>query len=280
MLKIWINGANGRLGKAIQNVANPMEFEILKTDVDELDISDVEAVFSFGEINRPDVIINCAGVTDLEECEGNIQLAYKVNAIGAKNLSVVAKDINAKMVQISTDDVFDGRGSEPYTEFDEARPYTIYGKSKLAGENYVKEFTSRHFIIRSSWVYGEGESFVSRLLQKADDDEIISVVSDQVGSPTSATELAKFVLYIMGTHDYGTYHATCKGECSRYSFAKEILRIANKNAKIKAVPTHEAEAKDIRPEYSVLNNFILDAMGNYEFPHWRDALTEYLKGAE
>ena len=144
MMKIWVSGASGQVGTAITDVADPLAFELLNTDVEELDITEIDEVLNFAELNRPDVIINCAGITDVALCEKNPELAYKVNALGARNLSIAARKIGAKLVQISTDDVFDGQSSEPYCEFDDTNPKTVYGRSKRAGENYVKEFTEKH----------------------------------------------------------------------------------------------------------------------------------------
>ena len=141
MLKVWIAGAGGQIGRALNDVLDPMQIEALNTDVDELDITDTDEVINFGTVNRPDVIINCAAVTDTDLCEKEPELAYRVNALGARNLSIVARKTGAKMVQISTDDVFDGIRHTPYTEFDDTNPKTVYGRSKRAGENYVKEFT-------------------------------------------------------------------------------------------------------------------------------------------
>ena len=141
MLKLWIVGASGQIGSAINEVLDPLEMEVFNTDKEELDITDTDEVLNFGVINRPDVIINCAAVTDTDLCEKEPELAYRVNALGARNLSIVARKTGAKMVQISTDDVFDGIRHTPYTEFDDTNPKTVYGRSKRAGENYVKEFT-------------------------------------------------------------------------------------------------------------------------------------------
>ena len=164
MLKVWIAGANGQIGRALNDVLDPMQIETLNTDLDELDITDTDEVINFGSINRPDVIINCTGITDTDECEKNPEHAYRVNALGARNLSIVARKCGAKIVQLSTDDVFDGKSKKPYTEFDDTNPLTVYGRSKRAGENYVKEFTHKHFIIRSNWVYGKGgNNFVNRV---------------------------------------------------------------------------------------------------------------------
>lgn len=276
MLKLWICGSNGQIGRALNDMLDPLEFEVFNSDKDEVDITSIEEVMSFGEVNRPDVIINCAGITHIDVCEDDPKLAYRVNAIGARNLAIIAAKINAKIVQLSSDDVFDGRSMDPYKEFDKTNPITVYGKSKLAGENYVKEFTSKHFIVRSTWVYGKGDNFVKSFLEKVDEGETIAVAADQFGSPTSANELAKFILYMIKTNEYGTYHATCTGTCSRYAFAKEILALSGKNVKLKAVPIKESDFAAVRPAYAVLDNFIMSIIEVYDFPSWKQALADYM----
>ena len=277
MLKVWIVGSESQVGKAIATVLDTTELKILCTDQEELDITNTEDVLSYGEIQRPDIIINCAAVTDTALCEANPELAYRVNALGARNLSLVARKHNAKIVQLSTDDVFDGKKSAPYTEFDDTHPLTVYGRSKRAGENYVKEFTHKHFIIRSNWVYGEGgKNFVNALLEKAETETEINVPADQYGSPTSAMDLARIILHLINTNEYGTYHATCKGSCSRFEFAQEILKLAEKTVVLK--PTSSAEVSSVRPAYAVLDNFILRIIDVYEMPTWQKSLREYLKG--
>ena len=277
MLKVWIVGSESQVGKAIATVLDTTELKILCTDQEELDITNTEDVLSYGEIQSPDIIINCAAVTDTALCEANPELAYRVNALGARNLSLVARKYNAKIVQLSTDDVFDGKKDAPYTEFDDTHPLTVYGRSKRAGENYVKEFTHKHFIIRSNWVYGEGgKNFVNALLEKAETETEITVPADQYGSPTSAMDLARIILHLINTNEYGTYHATCKGSCSRFEFAQEILKLAEKSVVLK--PTSSAEVSSVRPAYAVLDNFILRIIDVYEMPTWQKSLREYLKG--
>ena len=276
MLKVWIVGAEGQIGEAINEVLDPLEIEALNTDKNELDITQTDEVLRFGEIHRPDVIINCAAVTDVELCEREPEHAFRVNALGARNLSIVARKTGAKMVQLSTDDVFDGLASKPYTEFDETAPRTVYGKSKLAGERYVKEFTHKHFIIRSNWVYGKGNNFVNRVLAAADAGQSLSVAEDQYGSPTSAKDLAGIILYLIMTNEYGTYHATCKGVCSRYEFAQEILRLAGKQEQLNPVPTPQSDLSSARPAYAVLDNFILRIIEVYDMPQWNDSLAEFM----
>ena len=262
MLKVWIAGAGGQIGRALNDVLDPMQIEALNTDVDELDITDTDEVINFGTVNRPDVIINCTGITD---------------ALGARNLSIVARKCGSKIVQLSTDDVFDGQSKKPYTEFDDTNPLTVYGRSKRAGENYVKEFTHKHFVIRSNWVYGHGgRNFVNRVLEAAESGRALSVASDQFGSPTSAKDLARMILYLISTNEYGTYHVTCSGICNRYEFAQEILRLAGKTIELKAVPTEQSDLSSVRPPYAVLDNFILRIIEMYDMPEWKESLKEYM----
>lgn len=276
MLKLWIVGSESQVGKAILSVLDPIELEVLCTDKEELDITNTEDVLSYGEINRPDIIINCAAVTDPKLCEAEPELAYRVNALGARNLSLVARKHNAKIVQLSTDDVFDGHHTKPYTEFDDTHPLTVYGRSKRAGENYVKEFTHKHFIIRSTWVYGEGKNFVNALLQTAETETEAAIPTDQFGSPTSAKDLARIILHLIQTNEYGTYHATCKGKCSRYEFAEEILKLSSKQLKL--IPALAADVPTAaRPAYAVLDNFILRIIDVYDMPTWQESLKEYLE---
>ena len=228
-------------------------------------------------MNRPDVIINCTGVTDTKLCEEEPELAYRVNALGARNLSIVARKNGAKMVQLSTDDVFDGKSKKPYTEFDDTNPLTVYGASKRAGENYVKEFTHKHFIIRSNWVYGKyGHNFVNQVLEAAEKENTLSVAADQFGSPTSAKDLARMILYLINTNEYGTYHVTCSGVCNRHEFAQEILRLSGKKIELKAVPTEQSDLSAVRPPYAVLDNFILRIIDMYDMPDWKESLEEFM----
>ena len=275
MLKLWIVGSESQVGKAILSELDPMELEVFCTDKEELDITNTEDVLSYGEINRPDIIINCAAMTDMKECEADPEGAYRVNALGARNLSLVARKHNAKIVQLSTDDVFDGKKETPYTEFDDTNPQTVYGRSKRAGENYVKEFTHKHFIIRSTWVYGEGKNFVNALLQSVETEKEVSIPTDQFGSPTSAKDLARIILHLVHTNEYGTYHATCKGNCSRYAFAEEILKLAGKELKLN--PALTKDVPTARPANAVLDNFILRIIDVYDMPTWQESLKEYLE---
>lgn len=272
MLKVWIVGASGQIGTAINEVIEPLEIEVFNTDKEELDIADTDEVIRFGDMNRPDVIINCAAITDLEECERDKDQAYRVNALGPRNLCIVARKIGAKVIQISTDDVFDGASRRPYNEFDQTNPRTVYGKSKKAGEDYVKEFTHKHFIIRSNWVYGKGgKNFVNDVL--AAGGKTVSASKDELGAPTSAKDLARAILYFMNTNEYGVYHITCSGVCSRAEFAEEIKELSKVDVNIDEI---EIDENGERPAYAVMENFILRLENGFVMPDWKTSLKEYL----
>ncbi len=280
MKRIIVTGCNGQLGRAVnREYENNPEFEIINTDVDKLDITCIEKVLGFVEAVNPYAIINCAAMTAVDGCEKEIDAAYKVNAVGPRNLAIAAEKTGAKLVHISTDYVFAGDAKEPYTEFDEPSPVSMYGKSKWQGEKFVKEFCRKHFIIRTAWLYGEGKNFVRTMLSLAEKMPEVSVVCDQVGSPTSAKELAKAIYYLIDTSNYGTYHGTCEGMCSWADFATEIFRLAGKSTKVNYITSEDYarmypnSAK--RPAYSVLDNYMLRLIGGYKFADWKTALSEY-----
>lgn len=273
--KIWIVGANGQLGRAVFNLLDSRRIEILSTDIDDVDITNLSDTLSFSDFNHPDVIINCAAFTNIDECEKNIKDAYKVNTLGARNLSVCARKIGARFVHISTEHVFDGLKGEPYNEFDTPNPISVYGKSSLEGENFVRQLVPKYFIIRTGWLYGEGKNFVNKVLHSKNS---IKIVNDQISTPTSARELAKFIIKLINTAEYGTYHATCKGSCTAYEFVKEILKLSNKdNVEVVLASKEDYPNRAPRPKNSVLDNFMLKLSGLYEFPDWKDELAKYIK---
>nr|WP_317282292.1 dTDP-4-dehydrorhamnose reductase [uncultured Sellimonas sp.] len=280
-MKVWIAGAAGQLGCALNDVVKKerLDIELKNTDIKELDVTNLSEVLSFARNYRPEVIFDCAAITDVGQCENNIELAFKVNALGARNLAIAAHEINAKIVFPSTDDVFNGIRQVPYHEFDETDPMTGYGRSKLAGENYVKEFTHRHFIIRSNWLFGRGNdsNFVNQILNAIETKTELHISSDQYGSPTSANALASFMYRMIRTEAYGTYHVTCDGVCNRYEFAQEIVRLSGKEVKVIPVPTRKAEYCSARPTYTVLDNFLLRTLEIASMPTWLEALEEYME---
>lgn len=277
MKKVIVTGCNGQLGRAINQLyTGSTEYEFVNTDVGELDITNVEEVMRFVREIKPYAIINCAAYTAVEACETEVDTAYRINAIGPRNLSIAASETGAKLMHVSTDYVFDGNADSPYREFDPVGPQGVYGASKLAGENFVKEFADRYFIIRTAWLYGDGKNFVKTMLRLSESHDVVRVVKDQVGSPTSADELAKAIAYLLPTENYGLFHGTCEGDCSWAEFAKEIFRLAGKKTTVEAITSEEYGAAVKRPAYSILDNYMFRLTGDYVFSDWHDAIERYL----
>ncbi|MEE1085762.1 MAG: dTDP-4-dehydrorhamnose reductase [Schaedlerella sp.] len=276
MEKIWISGADGHVGRVLIKMLDRLQYKFIGTDKTEVDITDKEAVHMYCMLNRPDIIINCSGLTDLEECEKNPDLAYAVNAVGVRNLAQEAEEIGAKLIQLSTDDVFGTTDSEArLNEFDPIVPRSIYGKSKAAGEKFVRTLMTRYVIVRSSWVYGTGKDYLNTVLKAAENGGSFKASINQFSSPTSAKELSKVIIALIENDVYGTYHAVCRGVCSRYEYAKEILKLTNNEEKLSLIPV--ADETDSRPKYSVLDNMMIRISGLEEPKEWKDALKEYLK---
>ena len=286
MKKIIITGSNGQLGRAInKQCAGTSEYELINTDfgvsgITELDITDLDSVLGLCRDIRPYAIINCAAHTNVDACEVQIDSAYRINALGPRNMAIAAEDTGARLVHISTDYVFAGDGAVPYTEFDTPAPKAMYGITKLAGENFVRQFARHYYIIRTAWLYGDGKNFVRTMLRLSENHDNINVVSDQVGSPTSADELAKAIMSLIPADNYGLFHGTCEGQCSWADFAKEIFRLAGKSTAV--TPVTSAQYKEMnpdsanRPHYSVLENYMFKLTGGYEFAPWEKAIAEYL----
>lgn len=276
MRKILVTGCNGQLGKAINEVYQGRDVELINTDVADLDITAVDKVVEFVKNAKPDTIINCAAYTDVNGSESNWDICYKINAIGPRNLSIAASETGAKLVQVSTDYVFPGTATKPYVEYDPVDAIGAYGKTKLEGERQVQQFADRFFIVRTAWLYGEGKNFVKTMLRLAETNESVSVVADQFGTPTSALELAKAIKYLVDTDNYGIFHGTCEGSCSWADFTEEIFRIKGLNTKVNRITTEEFPTPAKRPAYSVLENYMLKLTTDYMFADWHDAIKEYL----
>mgnify|MGYP004511031885 CR=1 FL=1 len=286
MKKILVTGCNGQLGRAIQKeYAGEVEFvltDVVDSDgIVSLDITNIDQVMTLVRDTRPEVIINCAAHTNVDKCEEQWDLAYKINAIGPRNLSIAATEIGAKLVHISTDYVFDGHGTRPQTEFDPVGPVSAYGKTKLEGENFVKQFAQKYFILRTAWLYGDGHNFVRTMLRLSETHDEVSVVCDQKGSPTSAAELAKMIHYLEGSENYGLFHATCEGDTNWADFTEEIFRLAGKQTKVNHVTSKQYKemnpASADRPAYSILDNYMLRLTSDYQMAEWHDALKEYIQ---
>lgn len=281
-----ITGASGQLGLALNCLLKGRsEYELYRTDafanidgtVEALDITDEDMIKSYINNKKPDIIINCAAMTAVDLCETEQDKAYRINAIGPKNLAMAAEQIGAKLVHISTDYVFDGQGSSPYTEDSTTNPVSVYGKTKQAGDEFVREYCKKSFILRTAWVFGEGKNFVKTMLRLAENNTKIKVVSDQYGTPTSAMELARVIIFLMETESYGTYHATCEGSTTWYEFAVAIFEKAGKSVEVEAIPSSQYLAPAKRPMYSILDNKALRERHGYVMKDWKDALNEYMK---
>ena len=284
MKKIMITGCNGQLGRALNQLyEKELGITIVNTDVFPgegitlLDITDVDKVLSFVREVKPDAIINCAAHTNVDKCETDIDNAYKINAIGPRNLSIAATETGAKLMHVSTDYVFPGTENRALTEFDKTGPVSVYGKTKLAGENFVWDFGDKYFIIRTAWLYGDGRNFVKTMLRLSEDHKEVGVVKDQFGSPTSATELAKAIQYLLPTENYGLFHGTCEGSCSWAEFTSEIFRLAGKDTKVNYITTEEFGSPTKRPAYSILDNYMLRLTTDFIFAPWQDAIAEYMQ---
>ena len=286
MKKILVTGCNGQLGRAINKEYDKDAVDFINTDVQAgegvtaLDITNIDKVMSLVRETKPDVIINCAAHTAVDLCEQQWDSAYRINAIGPRNLSIAAAEVKAKLIHVSTDYVFDGNGTRPYTEFDATGPNSAYGKTKLEGENFVKDFADHYFILRTAWLYGDGKNFVKTMLRLSENHENVRVVNDQLGSPTSAEELAKMIHFLEPTENYGLFHATCEGSCSWAEFAKEIFKMAGKATIVEPVTTEEYgkdnpnQAK--RPAYSILENYMIKLTSSFTMADWQQALKTYM----
>lgn len=266
--RIWINGAAGQIGQSVLSALKETGHELLATDRD-VDVTELSEVSSFCDINHPNIIIHCAAYSDPEKCERNIEKAYKTNALGARNAAIAARRINAKLILLSTDDVFEGSSGRALNEFDAPTPVTVYGKSKLAGEQFVRELVPRHLVVRSSWIYGRSSNnFLARFLAEAQHSSVVRVPSNQFSAPTSVDALAAFLVRLLDTKEYGIYHASCEGVCSRYEYACEIARLWR-------LPVRVEPVVDPRASYTLLDNLMMRLTGICSMPEWRETLTAF-----
>ncbi len=278
MKKIIVTGCNGQLGRAVNEYyKNASDLSFVNTDVGELDITDIDAVLGLAREVKPYAIINCAAHTGVDACETQYEKAFAINAIGPRNLAIAARETGARLVHISTDYVFDGKATRPYVETDPANPQGAYGSTKLAGEEFVKQFADRWFILRTAWLYGDGKNFVKTMLRLSETHDKVRVVGDQFGSPTSAAQLTRAINAVLFSDNYGIFHATCEGSCSWAQFAEEIFRLAGKNTAVEAITTEEYGAPAPRPAYSVLDNRMFRLTTDFSFADWHDAVAVYMK---
>lgn len=297
-MKLLITGAQGQLGNELIKIlrsgraeVGPIseaftDVEIMAIDKDNLDLTDFQALEQVLLQFQPDIIINCAAITDVDGCEVNQNAAFKVNGELPHQLAVYAEAAGCKLVHISTDYVFEGASSIPYRESDACAPISIYGKSKYLGERYVQHHCKQAFIVRTAWMYGyHGHNFVKTIINAARDGKKLKVVCDQRGNPTSANDVAYHILKLVLTEQFGIYHCTNHGTCSWYEFACEVLRLINSSNLPLSCTTEEFYADRTyrsapRPKHSSLDNEALRNTIGDEMRNWKDAVKEYIKNGE
>ncbi|WP_042462510.1 dTDP-4-dehydrorhamnose reductase [Neobacillus dielmonensis] len=277
-MKVVVTGAAGQLGQDVVLELERKNHQVIGTDRDKLDITIEADVLAFMNEVKPDVILHCAAYTNVDAAEGNEELAYLINGLGTKYLAKAAKQAGAKLLYISTDYVFDGTATEPYEVGHPTAPLGAYGRTKLAGEEFVKEQLENFYIVRTAWVFGAyGQNFVKTMLRLGKERGEVGVVHDQMGSPTYTVDLAKFMVELMETEKYGIYHATNSGICSWYDFAVEIFNQAGLHVKVNPLTTEEFPRPAARPKYSVLSKKKIDEQGLTPLRDWKEALAAYLK---
>ncbi len=280
-MKVLITGAKGQLASDLISILKEKGSEVIPYGKDAFDITLLSQAIQICKEAKPDIIINCAAYTNVDGCETNIDFAYKVNALGAKNVAICARKIESKLIHISTDYIFDGnkgftKDGIPlaYTEWDFPNPQSIYSQSKWVGEIFVREQYPNHFIIRTGWLYGAtGQNFVKTILNKSEalqkERKPLYIVNDQFGTPTWTLALAKQILRLMATDAFGTYHATSQGFCTWYQFAQEIIKASGVSVEIKPCTTEDYPTPARRPQNSVLDNWMLRSQDLDFMPHWR-----------
>lgn len=277
-MKVLVTGYTGQLGFDVIRELKARNIECIGTTRNEFSLTDIEKMQAFVKAYKPDVVIHCAAYTAVDKAEDEVELCAQINHLATKKLAKVCKEIDAKMIYISTDYVFAGSGEDFYEVSDEKAPQNVYGKSKLDGELAVQEILDKYFIVRISWVFGSnGKNFIKTMLNLAKTHDKLTVVNDQIGSPTYTVDLAKLLCDMALSDKYGVYHATNEGICSWYDFACEIFKQADIKINVKPVSSTAFPTKAIRPHNSRMSKKCLDEAGFNRLPTWQNALTKYLK---
>lgn len=286
MVKVLVTGANGQLGSEIRKVSDLFpEIEFSFTDVSELDITDPWKVADFLAIFKPQFLVNCAAYTAVDKAETDLETATLLNATAVGILAEQSADIACKMIHVSTDYVFNGKGPRPYKEDDRVDPQSAYGKTKLEGELLCQKFNPESLIIRTSWLYSAfGNNFVKTMVRLGGEKTELGVIADQIGSPTNAADLAHAILTIISSVENGNksfvpgiYHYSNEGVASWYDFTKAIFEIAGINCFVKPIASEDYPSPVQRPPYSVMNKSKIKLIFGLQIPHWRDSLTEYFQ---
>lgn len=276
-MKVLVTGVKGQLGYDIVKECEKRNIDAVGVDIEEMDITNPTQVEEVIKEAQVDAVIHCAAWTAVDKAEEQVDLCRKVNKDGPANIAKVCEELDIPMMYFSTDYVFNGLGEEPWMEYEEREPLNVYGQTKYEGELEVERL-KKYFTIRISWVFGlNGNNFIKTMLRLGKERGEVSVVNDQVGSPTYTYDLAKLCVDMIQTDKYGTYHATNQGYCSWYEFACEIFKQAGMNVKVNPVDSSAFPAKAVRPKNSRMNQTELDRNGFDRLPTWQDALERYLK---
>lgn len=276
-MKVFVTGVKGQLGYDVVKELELRGMEAIGVDIEEMDITDEASVNRVIKDAAPDAVIHCAAYTAVDAAEDNEELCRRVNADGPRNIAKVCKELDIKMIQISTDYVFDGEGERPWEPEDACGPRSVYGQTKYEGEQAVQELLEKYFIVRIAWVFGmNGKNFVKTMLNLAKTRDSLTVVNDQFGSPTYTYDLAKLLVDMIQTDKYGIYHATNEGICTWYEFACAIFEEAGIDMKVSPVSSAEYAAKAKRPCNSRMSKDKLEENGFARLPAWQDALKRYL----
>ena len=278
-MRVLVTGVKGQLGHDVVKECEKRGIEAVGVDVEEMDITDAQAVDRVITDAKVDAVIHCAAYTAVDAAEDNVEICRRVNADGTEYIAKVCRKLDIKMVYISTDYVFDGEGERPWEPDDERHPLNVYGQTKYEGELAVEQNLEKYFIVRIAWVFGvNGKNFIKTMLRLGEERGAVSVVNDQIGSPTYTEDLAVLLVDMVQTEKYGRYHATNEGLCSWYEFACEIFRQAGMDqVKVTPVDSNAFPAKAKRPHNSRMSKDKLEANGFHRLPAWQDALGRYLK---
>ena len=277
-MKLLVTGVKGQLGYDVVNECKKQGIDPVGVDIEEMDITDEAAVRKVITESNVEAVIHCAAYTAVDAAEDNVDLCRKVNAGGTENIAKVCKELDLKMMYISTDYVFDGQGERPWQPDDERHPLNVYGQTKCEGEYAVEKYLDKYFIVRIAWVFGvNGKNFIKTMLRLGKERGAVSVVNDQIGSPTYTFDLAVLLVDMIQTEKYGRYHATNEGLCSWYEFACEIFQQAGMDVKVTPVSSDQFPAKAKRPSNSRMSKDKLEENGFNRLPTWQDALSRYLK---
>lgn len=277
MNNILVTGSTGQLGSDVVKELLKRGYSTLSPNRSEFNLCSEDNIRNYILNSNCEAIVHCAAYTQVDKAEDEKDLCIKINATATKHIAKCAKILDIPMIYISTDYVFDGTKDGKYTENDETNPINIYGESKLAGEKYVQEILDKYYIVRTSWVFNiNGKNFIETMLRLSKANNQLSIVNDQIGSPTYTKDLSRLLVDMIETNKYGLYHATNEGYCSWYEFADTIFKLANINIDIKAINSNEYASRAKRPLNSKLSKDKLIEFGFKPLPHWEDALKDYL----